>query len=98
MKDVGLTELPVIAFASVAVHMRSTYYARSSGLHFINVPVIVQYVVRYLYNFVDDFMAAKMHFYSDDFHDHFSKRFGMENLPMHVRGQLPNKTSNFFPP
>jgi hypothetical protein len=55
MKDVGLTELPVIAFANIAWHMRSVYFARNASLHFIHVPKIVQLVVKYVYTFVDEF-------------------------------------------
>jgi len=39
-----------------------------------------------------------MFFWSDDYYESFSNKFGIENLPQQHGGRLPNKIANFFPP
>ena len=98
IKNLSFWEMPIKSGGKIAKHLTKTNFVRGATLHFTNVPKVAEIASRFLYTFLDDFMKAKMIFWSDNFKPRFKELFGRDNLEKKFGGKLPNKKANFWPP
>lgn len=98
LKDVSWSEMPFSSFNKFAKHTRNGYFSRSASLCFVNAPKVVQVASMFIFKLVDDFQAAKMFLFSDDFGPKLKKIIGKENLEKPYGGYIPEKKADFWPP
>ena len=98
--DVGVTEIPKAKLKAMVGVIQSNYRGRLFRLFAINVPIMLRAAWKLFKGWVDPFTAAKMHCrgglkkYKDDLLEYVDR----SNLEEKYGGELPNKTSGFYPP
>ena len=98
LKDVGVTEIPKDRIQPLVNNMTKNYRGRLFRFYATDVTWVVRQLWKLAHRFVDDFTNKKLLIYGDEYQEDIKELIDADNLEQRYGGNLPNLTSNFFPP
>ena len=98
MKDVGVTDIPQDRIQPLVRAMTKNFRGRLFRFYGLDVAFVTRQLWKVAHKFVDEFTNKKLLIYGDDYQEDLKEMIDPENFEQRYGGNMPDITSNFFPP
>jgi len=96
--DVALYEFPISSLGGMAKRTKASFKVRCNHIVSANTNWFIAKASKFIKKVVDPRAAGKVFIFSKDYFPHLDELIGRENLEEKFGGDLPNKTTDFWPP